>query len=362
MIKFIASFLMVLTVTLCCGAAHAREDMAGALTRTTAVSATRIPADSKGFFENLEGAASKLLVTVGTNVPSELVGYAMKIAVSPAVKDNAYKIAGSLATMYFFFEIIRTLGKDGRTIVAIVVDVGIPLLIAGLLISEYAPCMKKFGYLLDAFSNIAGPNPAGNVIKMYKEVLGSIGNAISGALSLSAITKGVLGNWNAFALNALLTVLFSLIILAIVIMGIADVFALFLMGPFLFAIGVAFGPLLIAGIVTPWTRDYFTKWIQFIVASAVLTGVVSVIFKLSGELFTYMGMHEHTKAGTESTAVSMITLAIMMLAVNNLIGQAPSIASALIPGSLGVSSGNSGLGKLVKSAIQSGKGVKKFFS
>jgi type IV secretory pathway VirB6-like protein len=121
------------------------------------------------------------------------------------------------------------------------------------------------------------------------------------------------------------------------LISIADVLGLLLLGPFLFAIGIAFGPLMIAGLVTPWTRDYFKKWVQFLVLSAALQAVLTVIISIAT---TVIGeVKNQMMKSDQPTAVSLFILTILVMLVSSLISQAPAVASAMFPGHIGADSG-----------------------
>ena len=198
----------------------------------------------------------------------------------------------------------------------------------------------------------------GNVTTAVKNAFVNTGQALNWKDLLSTSPKFMLT-----LVDLVVTVFFSLAILVLLLIGVAEVLGLLLIGPFLFAVGVAFGPLMIAGLVTPWTRDYFTKWVQFLVVSAGLTGVINVIFSIAAT------MMEKTKVGAvdgEPTAVGLVIMAILILTINSMISQAPGIASALFPGHIGISrSSGDAVNKAAKkasngtksSAKSAGKGI-----
>jgi type IV secretory pathway VirB6-like protein len=129
---------------------------------------------------------------------------------------------------------------------------------------------------------------------------------------------------------------------------------LILLGPFLYAIGVSLGPLMISGLVTPWTRDYFTKWVQFLVIAAGLEAVIGVVLTIATSVITHLS---GSALGSDSpTAVSMFILTVMVMVVNSLIGQAPGIASALFPGHVGASKGG---GEAMNRALKNMKPAKE---
>lgn len=307
---------------------------------------------SKGnFFNNLKGAASQIAAKISTGITKNLT--LTGLALSKNLVKPALAVAGGLALLYLVVEVLRLMGTKNSMFTPLF-DVGIPCILAFLLISQYGTYIGMFDEFLGLFRYLGDPASGPNapiasaattsIMNMYGGILATIGGTVQQSLAnlntdgwFSVATAGFYTN----LVDMLVTMIFALIVLVFVLVGMADVVGLLLMGPFLFAIGVAFGPLMIAGVVTPWTRDYFTKWVQFLVASAVLTGVIQIIMKIGSAMFDSLTITGYTSADSP-TAVTMVIVAILVMAINSLISQAPAIAGALVPGHLGATKGAGG--------------------
>lgn len=296
-----------------------------------------------GFFDSLKHIGtvlSRRISELSTDQFTQAgMGYAGKLT-TPALM-----IAGSLSLIYLFYEALHYLANRSTAPLQIALDVGIPAILAAALISNYASRMSEFNALLDILRNIGG-DPAGiidNVVKLYSSVFELISICIANAFkavgseALSAFTSlGANSSVLLSIVDLIITLLFAMLIVALVLLGLAEIIGLLLMGPFLFAVGVAFGPIFLAGLVTPWTRDYTARWIGFIISAAVLTGIMGIIIGLSATVFNTLGFQSVTESATEMpTAGHLAIAAIVLMAVNSLIAQAPAIASAITPGTFG---------------------------
>lgn len=344
--SLILAVAFVLLAAFGAGVAHAE---------TTPAAPQPAATKSGSFFSNLDGSIREFSKKTTNNLAESMKTYAYGIAAKTT--GPALKVGGGLAFMYLMYEVLQFLSGRTRSMLTVLFDVGVPCIIAALLIQSYAERLTQFESLLDLFRKLGGDNPIAGIMDMYGGVMKSISTAISSGFSelttpWQAITDP--GKLAVGVADLLVTLFFSLVILFFVLSGIAEILGLLLMGPFLFAVGVAFGPLLIAGIVTPWTRDYFTKWVQFIVISAALTGVVGVILSIAGSMMTALGMTTYTTG--QPTAVSMIILTVLMMSVNAMISQAPSITNALLPGHLGVAKG---AGSALQQAVKQAGGSKR---
>lgn len=309
------------------------------------------PQKSGAFFANLEGSMRKFNEKLNKDLGKVMKETAVR-DIAPKVKQPALAIGGGLALVYLLLECIQFMAGRRNSMVTVLFDVGIPCTFAVLLINNYEARIMQFDELLDVFrmANLH-TDPTSQLMSIYGGVLTDVGKAI-GSLFTNLIDPTTMvtapGSWFSALADFLATLIFTLVILYLVLTGIAEVIGLILFGPFLSAVGMAFGPLLIVGLVTPWTTDYFKKWVQFLVISAALTGVINVILSVAGSLLgsSGLGLAELTGAG-EPTAAGMIIVTVLLLTVNALISQAPSITSALLPGSLGA---NRGAGDGVKKA------------
>jgi hypothetical protein len=318
------------------------------------------PADAPqagNFFASMDGAVREVGRRAGRSLSDTMKGSGYSIAAT--LTPTALQIAGGLGLIYLFFEIMQFLSGRTKSMLTVLFDVGIPCLFAAAFITQYAILLPKFEQILDIFRTMgthaegAGSDPFEGILNVYTSVFHVITAAIQKAFGAGLSVAKLFTNPSQFMINwadLLGTILFCLAILVLLMMGVAEVLGLLLIGPFLFAVGTAFGPIMIAGLVTPWTRDYFTKWLQFLVISAGLQGVINVIFTIANNLMKSVGVGSDA---SEPTAVALVITAILLLTINSMISQAPSIASALFPGHVGVSRSS---GDAAKTAISKAGG------
>ncbi|MFC5550214.1 hypothetical protein [Massilia aerilata] len=306
---------------------------------------TTAPVVAGSFFDKMDGAVREVGRKAGRELGETLATSGYSIAAT--VTTTALGIAGALAVVYLFYEVLQFLSGRTTSMLQVLFDVGIPCIFAAAFISQYAMLLPKFEKLLDVFRHLGsgGQDPFNAILDVYTVVIGKVTSAVGTAFkdmgkafSFSKMLT-VSPNFMLALVDLIATVFFALAVLVLLLIGVAEVLGLLLIGPFLFAVGVAFGPIMIAGLVTPWTRDYFSKWLQFIVISAGLTGVINVIFIIAAGLMKSVGVAQNTN---EPTAVGLVIMAILMLTINSMVSQAPSIASALFPGHVGVSKSSGG--------------------
>lgn len=317
-----------------------------------------VASKSGAFFENLESSMRKFNATVNTDLGTIMKHFAVN-EVATKVKQPALVIGGTLALVYLLYETLQFYAGNRSSMLTVIFDVGIPCGIAVFLIQNYELRILQFDTMLDVFRmgslGPGGTNPSNQLMSIYGAILTDVGRALK-TVFLDVVDVGSIltepGAWFSSLADYLATLIFTLVILYFILQGIAEVMGLLLFGPFLSAVGMAFGPLMIIGLVTPWTTDYFKKWAQFLVISAALTGVINVILAIAGSLLGPTGLGMQGLTGGEPTAAGMIIVTVLLLTVNALISQAPSITSALLPGSIGA---NRGVSEGMKQAGQNAK-------
>lgn len=305
-----------------------------------------------GFFKNIGAVAGQIAAKAGSSVTSGM--YSAGLGYAARLTSIALAVGGALALAYFLYSVLEFLSDKKGSILNVIFDVAIPAAFVAYLIQNYAGKMDDFNVLLDNFRNIA-PDPLNGIITYYGQILTMIGKAVMETIGtlfsreslLGAFQGKLVGNF----LDAFATIIFAIVILFIALSGLAEVLGLVLLGPFLFAVGIAFGPIMIASLVTPWTKDYFGKWLGFIVGTAVLTGVVGISIAIASTVLSNLNISTFT--ADVPISVTLAASAIMIMAVNSIIAQAPSIASAMVPGSIGASQGS---GKAVTEAAKEAGG------
>lgn len=264
--------------------------------------------------------------------------YTTALSISSKLTPVALRVGGTLAFIFLVVGAIKSFGGRGDSMAQVVFDVGLPVVFAGALIHDYSTRMDELKKFLEVIQNLSG-TPVSNMFGLFGTVLKSIGQAFLLTFSELAhqCSSSITGCLSAFA-DALISLLFMIPIMLLIFTGIAEVAGLLLLGPFLFAVGVAFGPLFIATLVTPWTNDYFGKWLGFIVGSAFVTGVAGVVTTIAVTIFD--PVLNAAAFNGDMVAVSLGTVAILIITLNSMLAQVPGIASALVPGTLGVKGGS----------------------
>jgi len=312
------------------------------------------PSQSGAFFLHLDGIAGFLERKLsGMNAISE--GFlAQGRMVAGQLTNVALSLGGILALLYLFAEAIKSLAGRGDSPLHIFGDIALPVVLVVALIQGYDAHLENLRSFFTSVLTQIGENPIGGIVKYFGSALAMIGTAFKAAISS---VPGISLSWDFVLplLDVLVVFLFLLPVLFIIIISLAELVAVLLLGPFLFAVGAAFGPLFIATLVTPWTRPYFNKWLGFMVGAWMVSAVASVAISIASTIFATMNF-DTTTSGVP-VAVSLAIGTIMLVSVNAVLGQIPHIATALVPGSIGVTqSGGQRIPGSAKSAMSTIKG------
>lgn len=317
-----------------------------------------------GFFSNMEGSVKVLKSAIGKDLGKGMLAAAQGIAVK--LEGPALKLAGALMLVYLTYELLQFMSGANRSLTQVIFDVAIPCMFAALLIKNYQTKIADLEQMFDLFRNVGaedGKNGVDQIFSVYQEAIGSVGTAFTTILKNHGSIAHILADGGALValiIDAFACIGLLLVILFLIATGTAELAGIMLLGPFMHAIGIAFGPLLIAGLATPWTREFFKKWIIFLLISAAITGVLNVIFAIAKTLISADAFNIGAVAADHSSAVGLLLTVIMLLTLNSMIEQAPGITSALFPGHLGATKGTGGaLKKAFSGAAMGGKNTIK---
>ena len=287
------------------------------------------------FFLELERTTDFVRDRVKTVTSRDLLGAGLGIADGLIVPAMA--LVGGLAVLHLAVLAIDIMA--GRTpALQALLDTAIPVSITTMFIGNYKTLMTPFAGLLDVLKNVGGGIDATltKLFSLYKGVFLIVAFRIFDAFGqiLFSIRGGLSGVLYAL-MELVLSVFFCIVIFFIALASMAQVVALIFMGPFLFAVGVAFGPICIAGLASPWTRDWIRSWFGFMVNAAALTGVTSVLVHLIVTVMDGLQLDQAFFGTGPPVAAQLGTLAVLLIAFTSLLSQAPAVTSALFPGTLG---------------------------
>lgn len=352
---------LVLSVFSSCAVAQEEEYLKDLQTGVTQQDESAPKSTQGGFFSNLDGSIRVIRNATKKGLSQAMLSKGVEIARD--LVDPALKLVGALTLLCLVYEFTMFMAGKNPSVTQVVFDVAIPSMFAVMLIKNYEAKVPDMERLFDFFRNVAAPEGGGGgidqIFDVYKQAILSVSDAFQNIFQNHGGIMQVMakpGELVAALIDALACVGLLLVILFLIATGSADIFGLILLGPFMHAIGIAFGPLMIAGLATPWTHDFFKKWLIFLIVSAALTGVLNVIFAIASKMVGPGALDMGQIATDHSSAVGLLITTIMLLTVNSMIEQAPGITSALFPGNLG---GARSAGKALKAAISGpAKGVK----
>jgi len=261
--------------------------------------------------------------------------------VNAAVSNAAGYINGPLATLgtisFILFGLVLLSGRTELPVaefvrkgglLALVLTVGGSAAHYNAVLADHLLALPD--ELMGVFAGIGAPGS------------GSIGDTASVGDVLDDIAdrsiNGITAIWQAGGWTdpgpALLAVLLFAVFL---LFGAAAGYAVLIMKVGL-ALAVALGPLLILGLLFTATRDFFTRWLSYILQFAVLAGLIGGVAGIADAVVeTYLGGLD---AGGEALdLVQLLAPALVLVVLAILFAQLPGMASS-ITGGIGLGVGN----------------------
>jgi type IV secretion system protein VirB6 len=175
----------------------------------------------------------------------------------------------------------------------------------------------------------------------------AVGGALGDEASIGAVLDavgdramtGISAIWSAGGFSDPGPSLFAAVLFVIfLIFGVAAVIAL-ATAKIGLSLVVAVGPLMILGLLFPWTREYFTRWLSYAVQFAFLALFVGAIAGIADAIVdTYIEALEESAENVDLVALMAPALILLLLA--RIFAELPNMASSLC-GGIALSVGNS---------------------
>jgi len=115
------------------------------------------------------------------------------------------------------------------------------------------------------------------------------------------------------------------------------------------ALVVALGPIFIFFLLTPWTKDFFTRWLSYALQFTVLQALIGGTLLIAQTLIDKYVLVLRTPTWEFNDLMPILSPIIIMLVLTYLFGQLPSMASSLT-GGIGLAMGNAAWSGVTKAA------------
>jgi type IV secretion system protein TrbL len=256
---------------------------------------------------------------------------------------SAKILAGGLALLSFLWGLALYFTKIKGTVFEVLFNAILPASLVAVLLSNYDKFVSFVGWVAGLF-NVG--DPYASFASLIGKVFAAIGMGAYRTLEgFSCATQGFWPSLGAI-LDGFIGLLIYLICIVVALLAAAEFAFVLVLGSMMVGLAVAVGPLFMASAVTPVSKGFFDKWLGFIFAAFLIKVVAGLVVKIMDGVMSNV-LSAIVNPGT-SVAVSALASVIMLWVLKQLVGQVPSIASALVPGTLGgVSAGSNGLGSLI---------------
>ena len=285
-----------------------------------------------GYFVGLAGAFVDMTNWIVNGVLGNFSDTVKSAALSMANTTNriALSLAAALAVASLVWKVLIDMLQK-KSVMGSAIEVIIYATITVALLTSYTIVVDQVWNLASALLNSLAPNgksAIGVYVSTFWDALGRVFTNITNAWSKVGILSG-----SVLVIDAVGALIVMIGVIFLMVTSLATIIGVFVMGPVYFGIGIVFGPVMIATFAADYTRPWFNKWFEFLVGSAMLTVVASVVLVIISAIVT--GTVDRIGVGGNSALMSMIGVAILSLSFSKLFESVPAITDALFPGRTG---------------------------
>lgn len=181
---------------------------------------------------------------------------------------------------------------------------------------------------------------------MVTSAFGIMGGALSGMCGLVSFFEHI-GTF-------ILIVIIMIVTLFFIFVAFIELFSVIILAPLMVGIGTAVGPIFVGLIASRWTQKWFLKWLEFMLAAAIINLLVGVAMALLVNIFNAIKSDSSSMTGSVMSAMGLMVLS---MALGKFFQSIPSLASAMVPGHHGMSGGGSAAGAAVAELSPKGAGA-----
>lgn len=251
-------------------------------------------------------------------------------SIASAFKTGAMALGGILAVTYLLWAGLKLIADGSGNYLGLMVDVMVPIALAVGVISQYSSVVGGLQSIAQMGLNPSGGGLTTTIVSYANTILKAVGQADTAeqqtftCFSFFTTTIGDL-------LHALLMEGLMYIVVIISAIGFAELVGLMLLGSVLVGISVAVGPYFIIAGVTPWTRTWMMKWIEFTMSAYCVKSLIMIVVQLITPILSSATaqMSSSTNGGAFPVVAVVILLGILWVTLKVFKG-IPTMAYSLM--------------------------------
>ena len=282
------------------------------------------------FMMSIENATTGLVnQSLGTAFFETIKNAALTIAAK--TNSLALTIAGALAVITLIWKVmLAMLSKD--SVVLATLETLILSSICFAVITQYSVLVNQIYNIADGVLSAIGMDLGATLAEFVKSFFGPVAAVYKKWTSQSSGWLSMI--FSSGTIDMFGTVILTIAIIVLLLLAMVNLLGVFIMGPIFFGIGIVFGPLMIATIVSDYTRQWFGNWLNFMVGSAFLTTVAVAVVSLLTEV---IGATASQLGSGGSGILAMVVLTLLAATTSKIFESVPRITDAIFPGRTGAS-------------------------
>lgn len=260
-----------------------------------------------------------LFVKTATGMAGKFTGFALQLA-------------GLLALISVLWSVMMAMSSKQHPLAAIIEPLVFAVLTA-LFLSNYGVIVNDVVALGQKAIEFSGSSVGDAFSNFFNSMFGGVFKIMKSIYDRFSFTL----DFGKALIEALIAIFLLIVALVMTAYSIKNLVSTLLLGPILLGIGVAVGPLAVAALASKFSRPWFKKWVEHLIASALLTAFVVIVLVLLKEAIT--SIVSEVIGDGDGTIGKLLALVIIIASLADIFDKLPSVANAMMPGSTGISSG-----------------------
>lgn len=264
---------------------------------------------------------------IGNDFVDRVINAAKGLAGS--LKSVAMALAGVLALIQLIWNAMLAM-LEKKPVIPAVLETVLFSLIAAALLTNYSVVVDTVYGIAKSVLSAVGLDIGQTFMDFIKSLYDPVARLF---VNIGKSFGEAWGTWKIVDVVAeiVLTVLVLVVAIYFIVVSLVSLLGVFIMGPIFLGVGIVIGPLMVATIVSRYTRAWFGQWLNYLVSSAFLTVGAVIVLKLLSTIFA----SSFEKFGEGKSAATALGIAMIAAGMTKLFESIPSITDAIFPGRTG---------------------------
>lgn len=250
------------------------------------------------------------------------------LSIANGLNSFAMQLAGVLAILSIIWGVTVAVSSQ-KSALPVLIEVVLLSALTFLLLSNYSVIVNDLVAIGQKVIEVSGAS----IGDAFQDFINTLIKTFMITFNASIENRGSNFEWMKMLVDRVIALVLMIFAFIVLMLSVKDLIGVLILGPVSIGVGVAVGPILLAGIPNGYTRQLAERWVNFMISSAMITAMVVLVLVLMKntimEVFVQVVGQNPESAGTTG---KIVALAILIASMQQVFNKIPDMVNQLFPG------------------------------